>query len=75
MLNDIQIYLDFLNELCSTGTPIRKTLVDYMISNEFYEKKIQSEAKKQPAAAPASNTMEENSSDPTGILFLSFKVI
>ena len=46
MLADIQIYLEFLNELCATGTPIRKVLVDYMISEEYYSKKILTETKR-----------------------------
>ena len=43
ILNDIQPYLDLLNELCSMGTPIRKLLVNYLISEHFYKKKIQNE--------------------------------
>lgn len=45
VLNDILPYIDLLNELCSLGTPLRKILVDYMISEEFYQKKIQAESK------------------------------
>jgi hypothetical protein len=66
MLNDIQIYLEFLNELCSSGTPVRKILVDYMISQEFYEKKIQYEIKKQSTIAISAASIEENNSDQTG---------
>jgi hypothetical protein len=66
MLNDIQIYLEFLNELCSSGTPVRKILVDYMISQEFYEKKIQYEIKKQSTIAISAASIEENDSDQTG---------
>jgi hypothetical protein len=44
ILNDIQPYLDLLNELCSMGTPVRKILVDYMINEHFYKQKIQSES-------------------------------
>ena len=43
ILNDIQPYLDLLNELCSMGTPIRKLLVNYLISENFYKKQIQNE--------------------------------
>ena len=66
MLNDIQVYLEFLNELCSSGTPVRKILVDYMISQEFYEKKIQYEIKKQSTIAISAASIEENNSDQTG---------
>ena len=66
MLNDIQIYLEFLNELCSSGTPVRKILVDYMISQEFYEKKIQYEIKKQSTIAISAASIEENNNDQTG---------
>jgi hypothetical protein len=71
ILNDIQIYLEFLNDLCSTGTPIRKFLVEYMISEEFYQKKIQSESKKTKILnqlnkeATASVVVEEQECDPT----------
>ena len=78
MLNDIQIYLEFLNELCSTGTPIRQILVDCMISNEFYEKKIHSETKKTLVSSTngltdydSNNKAEENFDDLTGILFFN----
>ncbi len=66
IVNDIQIYLEFLNELCSSGTPVRKILVDYMISQEFYEKKIQYEIKKQSTIAISAASIEENNSDQTG---------
>ena len=73
VLNDIQIYLEFLNDLCSTGTPIRKFLVEYMISEEFYQKKVQSESKKTKILnqnqlnkeATASVVVEEQECDPT----------
>lgn len=66
IVNDIQIYLEFLNELCSSGTPVRKILVDYMISQEFYEKKIQYEIKKQSTIAISAASIEENNNDQTG---------
>ena len=43
ILDDLQPYLDLLNELCSLGTPMRKILVDYMINEEFYKEKISAE--------------------------------
>lgn len=62
MLNDIQVYLEFLNELCSTGTPIRKILVDYMIGKEFYEKKVQTESKKQNTSSSITTTSDTDAS-------------
>jgi E3 ubiquitin-protein ligase UBR3 len=44
ILNEIQPYLDMLNELCTLGTPIRKILVDYMISESFYKLKYKYES-------------------------------
>jgi E3 ubiquitin-protein ligase UBR3 len=44
VLNEIQPYLDMLNELCTLGTPIRKILVDYMISESFYKLKCKYES-------------------------------
>jgi len=45
ILDGIQPYLELLNELCGMGTPMRKILVEYMISEEFYSYKIASEIK------------------------------
>ncbi len=43
ILDDVQPCLELLNELCAMGTPMRKILVEYMISEEFYESKIAAE--------------------------------
>lgn len=43
ILDDLQPHLDMLNELCAMGTPMRQILVDYMISESFYQKKIREE--------------------------------
>lgn len=40
VLSDIAKYVDFLNDLCSTGTPLRKIFVDYLVSEDFYKQKI-----------------------------------
>ncbi len=40
ILDDVQPGLELLNELWGMGTPMRKILVEYMISEEFYESKI-----------------------------------
>lgn len=60
MLNDIQIYLDFINELCSFGTPTRKVLVDFLLSREFYEKKIQLEQKKSQSSTSNTNLKSDD---------------
>ena len=57
MINDIQPYLELLNELCSLGTPLRKILVDFMINEEFYNKKIQGEINK--TSSPLSDLMSK----------------
>ena len=49
ILNEIQPYLDMLNELCALGTPIRKILVDYMTSESFYLLKCKYETMRKEA--------------------------
>lgn len=43
VLADIAKYVDFLNDLCSTGTPLRKIFVDFLVSEDFYQEKIELE--------------------------------
>lgn len=43
-----------MNELCSLGTPLRKIFVDYIINEEFYSKKIQSESLPKSASSLSS---------------------
>ena len=39
LIDDAKPYLDFLNDLCSLGTAMRKILVKYMLDSEFYARK------------------------------------
>lgn len=47
VITDIASYIDFLNDLCSIGTPLRKIFVDHLISEEYYKHKIELEKQKQ----------------------------
>jgi hypothetical protein len=42
-------YIQFLSELCSLGTTIRKLIVKYMLDEEFYADKIKSESNPNPS--------------------------
>jgi E3 ubiquitin-protein ligase UBR3 len=43
LISNIDVYLEFLNDLCGLGTPIRKIVANSMIDESFYENKIKQE--------------------------------
>lgn len=46
LISGIDVYFEFLNDLCGLGTPIRKIVADSMIDEPFYEIKIKQEKEK-----------------------------
>lgn len=59
ILNELNSYIELMNELVSLGTPLRTILVDYIINEEYYTKKIQSES---PSLTP--HATNESSTTP-----------
>jgi E3 ubiquitin-protein ligase UBR3 len=49
MFANLNPYIELLNELCSIGTPIRKVLVECMISEALYARKVDAERLRKPA--------------------------